>query len=441
MARRIQEVILIETRHRPGRLASALNVLGAHQITLEHLHVVQRESGWTRWEITIEVTPERLASAVEALANLPDVRYVGKSDRVFQRHRGGKVIVRPSLEIGSQQILRDVYTPGVATICTAIGQDPELAWTYTIKGRSVAVVSNGTAVLGLGNIGPLASLPVIEGKAALLATLVDVVAFPIALRATDVPAVIAAVAALEPGFGAILLEDFAAPDCFAIEAALQAQLKIPVMHDDQHGTAAVVLGTLLRVCRRTGKPLHELRVGQVGLGAAGLGICRLLARYGVQSLHGTDIREAALDQLRAIGGVPDTLQGVMRNCDAVVMTTGVSGLVTPDMIQRGQIVLSLSNPDPEIDPILAQDAGAIFAADGKIINNVLGFPGIFRGALDARATAVTDEMLIAAAEALADYAPDADVAPNPLDRAVHAAVAARVRDAALAGRAAISRGR
>jgi malate dehydrogenase (oxaloacetate-decarboxylating) len=440
MARRIQEVILIETRHRPGRLASALNVLGAHQITLEHLHVVQRESGWTRWEITIEVTPERLASAVEALGNLPDVRYIGKSDRVFRRHRGGKVIVRPSLEIASQQILRDVYTPGVATICTAIGQDPELAWTYTIKGRSVAVVSNGTAVLGLGNIGPLASLPVIEGKAALLASLVDVVAFPIALRALDVATVVAAVAAIEPGFGAILLEDFAAPDCFAIESQLQAKLKIPVMHDDQHGTAAVVLGTLLRVCRRTGKPLHELRVGQVGLGAAGLGICRLLARYGVQSLRGTDIRPEALDQLRAIGGVPDTLQGVMRNCDAVVLTTGVSGLVTPDMIQRGQIVLSLSNPDPEIDPIAAQDAGAIFAADGKIINNVLGFPGIFRGALDARATAVTDAMLIAAAEALADQSPEADVAPNPLDRAVHAAVAARVCAAALAGGAAISRG-
>jgi malate dehydrogenase (oxaloacetate-decarboxylating) len=179
----------------------------------------------------------------------------------------------------------------------------------------------------------------------------------------------------------------------------------------------------------------------VGLGAAGLGICRLLARYGVQSLRGCDIRPEALDRLRAIGGVPDTLAGVMRNCDAVVLTTGVSGLVTPDMIQRGQIVLSLSNPDPEIDPIAAQDAGAIFAADGKIINNVLGFPGIFRGALDARATAVTDGMLIAAAEALAEQSPEADVAPNPLDRAVHAAIAARVRDAALAGRETISRGR
>jgi malate dehydrogenase (oxaloacetate-decarboxylating) len=153
--------------------------------------------------------------------------------------------------------------------------------------------------------------------------------------------------------------------------------------------------------------------------------------YGVQSLRGTDIRPEALDDLRQIGGVADTLEGVMRACDAVVLTTGVPGLVSPAMIQRGQIVLSLSNPDPEIDPIAAQDAGAVFAADGRIINNVLGFPGIFRGALDARATAITDEMLIAAAETLADLAPESDVAPNALDRAVHAAVAARVRAAAL----------
>jgi malate dehydrogenase (oxaloacetate-decarboxylating) len=238
------------------------------------------------------------------------------------------------------------------------------------------------------------------------------------------------VQAIEPGFGAILLEDFAAPDCFAIEAALQSRLKVPVMHDDQHGTAVVVLGTLLRICRRLGRPLKDLRIGQVGLGAAGLGICRLLAQYGVRSLRGTDIRTEALDRLRLIGGVPDSLEGVMRASDAVVLTTGVPGLVPPTMIERGQIVLSLSNPDPEIDPIAAQDAGAVFAADGKIINNVLGFPGIFRGALDARARAITDRMLIAAAEALADLSPDADVAPNALDREVHAAIAARVRAAA-----------
>lgn len=431
MARRIQEVILIETRHRPGRLASALNVFGAHQIALEHLHVLQRESGWTRWEITIEVRPETLEKAIKALEALPDVRYVGKSDRVYQRHRGGKVLVKPAIEINSQQILRDVYTPGVATICTAIQNDPAIAWTHTIKGRSVAVVSNGTAVLGLGNIGPLASLPVIEGKAALLASLVDVIAFPLALRALEVDKAVAAIEALEPGFGAILLEDFAAPACFAIESQLRSRLGIPVMHDDQHGTAVVVLATLMRICRRLGKPLKELRIGQVGLGAAGLGICRLLANTGVRSLRGSDIRAEALDRLRELGGVPDSLEGVMKHSDAVVLTTGVSGLVPPEMIQRGQIVLSLSNPDPEIDPIDAEDAGAIFAADGKIINNVLGFPGIFRGALDAHAPAITDAMLAAAAEALADFSPDADVAPNALDRDVHAAVAARVKAAAL----------
>src|SRR5258705_2814437 len=213
MARRIQEVILIETRHRPGRLASALNVFGAHQITLEHLHVLQRESGWTRWEITIEVTPEMLEKAVQALATLPDVRYVGKSDRIMQRHRGGKILVKPAMEINSQQILRDVYTPGVATICTAIEQDPEVAWTHTIKGRSVAVISNGTAVLGLGNIGPLAAMPGIEGKAALLASLVDLVAFPLAPSAIDVGQAGAAIAAIQAWFGGDSPRGLCGPCC------------------------------------------------------------------------------------------------------------------------------------------------------------------------------------------------------------------------------------
>lgn len=430
MTRRIQEVVLIETRHRPGKLASALNVLATHGINLEHLHAVQREQGWTRWELTIEVTPLMLQGAIESLGALSDVRYVGKSDRVFQRHRGGKIVVRPTIEIGTQQILRDVYTPGVAVVATAIHERPEEAMNLTIKGRSVAIISNGTAVLGLGDVGPLASLPVIEGKAALIAGLVDLVAFPLAIRGKNIDALVAAIEALEPTFGAILLEDFAAPDCFEIERRLQERLPIPVMHDDQHGTAVVVLGTLLRVCRRLGRSLADLHVGQVGLGAAGLGICRLLAAYGCKSLRGTDIRAEALERLRAIGGTPDTLAGVMSECDAIILTTGVPGLVGAESIRAGQIILSLSNPDPEIDPIVAQDAGAVFAADGKIINNVLGFPGIFRGALDARAPRITDEMLFAAAEALADISPDADVAPNPLDKEVHAAVAERVRLAA-----------
>lgn len=430
MARRIQEVLLIETRHRPGTLASALQVLAHHGINLEHLHALSRERGWTRWELTVEVTPAMLEGALEELAGLADAHYVGRSDRVFQRHRGGKISVRPTLAISTQQILRDVYTPGVAVVSTAIAEQPELARDYTIKGQSVAVISNGTAVLGLGAVGPLASLPVIEGKAALLASLVDIVALPLAVEGRDVDALVAAIAAFEPSFGAILLEDFSAPDCFELESRLRARLSIPVLHDDQHGTAVVVLATLLRVCRRYGHDLHSLNVGQVGLGAAGIGICSLLARYGCRSLRGTDIRPEALERLRALGGTPDTLAGVMQRCDAVVLTSGVPGLVAPAMIRPGQIVLSLSNPDPEIDPIAALDAGAAFAADGKIINNILGFPGIFRGALDARATAITDAMLFEAAEALADLAPDDEAAPNPLDREVHAKVAARVREAA-----------
>lgn len=244
--------------------------------------------------------------------------------------------MQPTLAIATQQILRDIYTPGVAVVSTAIAGRPELARDYTIKGRSVAVISNGTAVLGLGAVGPLASLPVIEGKAALLASLVDIVALPLAVEGRDIDALVAAIVAFEPSFGAILLEDFSAPDCFELEARLRARLSIPVMHDDQHGTAVVVLATLLRICKRYGRDLRSLVVGQVGLGAAGLGICSLLARYGCRSLRGTDINPQALERLRALGGTPDTLEGVMERCDAVVLTSGVPGWSSPRWFAAGR---------------------------------------------------------------------------------------------------------
>jgi malate dehydrogenase (oxaloacetate-decarboxylating) len=428
---KIPEILIIETIHQPGSLASVLQVVAEAGLVIEHLHALKREQGRTLWEITLEMDETADRSLYERIGELPTARFVGKSDRVFNRHRGGKLRMSSSLPISTQQVLRDIYTPGVARVCLAIRDDPARAWDYTSLGHTVAVVTNGTAILGLGDIGPLAGLPVMEGKAALFASLVGINGIPILVDEKDPARFVEAVVSIERSFGAIQLEDIAAPGCFEIEAALRARLTKPVLHDDQHCTAVVVLAALHNAARRVGRELEDSVIGQIGLGAAGLGIVRLLRAHGAGRILGADRSDAALARLVDLGGEPSTLAEVMARCDIVIATTGVRGLIRPDSVRPGQIILALSNPDPEIEPIVALERGAAFAADGKGINNVLGFPGLFRGALDARAPAITDAMLMAAAHSIAAQAPEADLVPDPLDPAVHAAVAAAVRAAAL----------
>jgi malate dehydrogenase (oxaloacetate-decarboxylating) len=429
---KIPEILMVETAHQPGSLAKVLQVIADEGLVIQHLHSLKREQGRTLWEITLEMDDSADLGLYERIDRLPNARFVGKSDRVFNRHRGGKLRMTASLPINTQQVLRDIYTPGVARVCLAIRDRPECAWDYTSLGHTVAVITNGTAVLGLGDIGPLAGLPVMEGKAALFATLAGINGVPILLDEKDPARVVATIMAIEKSFGAIQLEDFAAPECFEIEAELRRLLHKPVLHDDQHGTAVVVLAALHSVARRVGRRTEDCVIGQVGLGAAGLGIVRLLRAYGASRILGADRSSAALERLGVLGGQPATLAEVMAKCDIVIAATGVKGLIGPALVRPGQVILALSNPDPEIEPVDALQRGAAFAADGKGINNVLGFPGLFKGALDARAPRFTDRMLMAAARALADLAPGTDLVPDALDPAVHAAVAEAVRAAAVA---------
>jgi malate dehydrogenase (oxaloacetate-decarboxylating) len=421
---------MVETVHQPGSLAKVLGVIAEAGLVIEHLNSVKRDQDRTLWEITLEMDEATDRRLYERIDQLPNARFLGKSDRVFNRHRGGKIRVVPSLTINTNQVLRDIYTPGVARVCLAIRDDPALAWEYTSLAKTVAVVTNGTAVLGLGDIGPLAGLPVMEGKAALFAQLVGLNAVPILIDSHDPEQIVAVVLAIEKSFGAIQLEDIAAPACFAVEAALRARLAKPVLHDDQHGTAVVALAALHNATARVGRRLEDSVIGQVGLGAAGLGIVRLLRAHGCGRVLGTDRAPAALDRLAALGGEPSTLEAIMATCDIVIATTGVPGLIRPELVRPGQVILALSNPDPEIQPTLALERGAAFAADGRGINNVLGFPGLFRGALEARATAFTDAMLMAAAHRIAALAPGTSLVPDALDPAVHAAVTEAVRAAA-----------
>ncbi len=431
---KIPQVILIEVEHSPGSLAKVLARVGEAGLTVEGLNALHRTQDKTTWELTVELDDQDQVDLSTRVNKLSNARVLGISDRVFDHHDGGKIRTVSRIAFEDLQVLKDVYTPGVARVCLAIQQQPRLARQYTNLPRTVGIVTNGTAILGLGDIGPVAGLPVMEGKAALFSTFGGISGVPILMESKDVDVIVDSVVAIAPSFGAIQLEDIAAPECFDIERRLIERLpRTPVLHDDQHGTAVVVLAGLQSAARITGIDLKQCTVGQIGLGAAGLGIVRLLQSYGITRVLGADLSRESQVRLTTIGGVAVDLEQLMAEADVVVATTGVRGLIKPDMVRPGQIIFALSNPDPEIEPHVALEQGARFAADGKNINNVLAFPGLFRGALDAGAACFTDAMLLAAAEAISLAAPAQQLIPSPLDSAAHKAVAHAVEAAATAG--------
>jgi malate dehydrogenase (oxaloacetate-decarboxylating) len=428
---KIPEILLIESAHKPGSLGKILTVIGEAGIVVEHLNAVRREQDQTIWEITLEMDPETDGGVIDQINALPNAKIIGRSDRIMDRHRDGKIRMVSRVPIGSIQQLRDIYTPGVARVSLAIQADPALQWEYTALKHTVAIVTNGTAVLGLGDVGVAAALPVMEGKSALFAQLAKISGIPILIDEKDPERLIDTICAIAPSFGAIQLEDIAAPLCFEVEEGLKARLDRPVMHDDQHGTAVVTLAALINATARVDVDLRDSVVGQIGLGAAGIGIARLLRSYGVKRVLGADIHPHAIERLERFGGEGRSLDALMAEADIVIATTGVPGLIKPEKVRPGQIILALSNPEPEIAPRRALQQGAIFAADGGSVNNALGFPGLFRGALEARATQFTDEMLFAAANALAELTPTDALVPYVLDLEVHAKVAEAVKEAAL----------
>ncbi|MEE9395603.1 MAG: malic enzyme-like NAD(P)-binding protein [Methylococcales bacterium] len=429
---RVVEILLVEAIHRPGCLAKILAVIGEFGATVEGVNAVSRMDKDTIWEITIEYDdPASVVKLADSINALDKTKIVGKSDRVFNRHSGGKIKMISQMEIGSLEVLRDLYTPGVARVCEAIQKDPSKISDYTNIKNSVAIVTNGTAILGLGNIGPEAGLPVMEGKAAILSELVGISGIPILLKENDPLRVIEAVEAISPSFGAILLEDIKAPECFTIEEELIGRIDKPVFHDDQHGTAMVVLAALLTAARHVGVDVKDRVFGQLGLGAAGMGICTLLKEYGVKDVLGCDVNEQANKKLRALGGQSVDLKTLMAKADVVVATTGVKDLIKPSMVRKGQIIMALSNPDPEIMPEVALERGAIFATDGKTVNNMLAFPGMLRGTLNAGVGLITHEMKIAVSETLSSLAGDEELVPAALDKKVHQQVATAVYQSAV----------
>ncbi|AGE64004.1 malic enzyme-like NAD(P)-binding protein [Bacillus subtilis] len=434
IAKHMIRTLMIETPSVPGnlgRVATAIGLLGGD---IGEVETVKVGPNYTMRNITVQVeNEEQLQEVIAAVQALGEgIRLHTVSDEVLSAHEGGKIQMKSKMPIRSLAELGRVYTPGVADVCRLIEKEPEKASIYTTISNSVAIVTDGTAILGLGNIGSVAGMPVMEGKAALFDQLAGISGIPILLDTSDPEEIIKTVKHISPGFSGILLEDIGSPHCFEIEDRLKEELNIPVMHDDQHGTAVVTLAAAISACRSAGVDLKEAKVGQIGLGAAGVAICRMFMAYGVNAVYGTDKSESAMNRLEQYGGqAVSSIEELMKTCDIVIATTGVPGLIKPAFVRSGQVILALSNPKPEIEPEAALQAGAAYAADGRSVNNVLGFPGIFRGALNAKSREINHDMLVAAAEAIAACTKQGDVVPQPLDSKVHHAVAAAVEHAAL----------
>jgi malate dehydrogenase (oxaloacetate-decarboxylating) len=445
----------VRLANRPGSFAALAAAIGEAGGLLDAIDLVRVERDRKVRDVTVLASDAaHIERIVEAVRAVDGVEVVNVSDRTFLLHLGGKIEVVSKAPLKTRDDLSMAYTPGVARVCRAITDDPAKVWNLTSKQNAVAVVTDGTAVLGLGDIGPEAALPVMEGKAILFKEFGGVDAWPICLATKDTDEIVAAVAAIAPGFGGINLEDISAPRCFEIESRLRHVLDIPVFHDDQHGTAVVVLAALHNALEVVGKRLEDVRAVVTGVGAAGVATTLMLLDAGIGSIVGCDRhgvlwrgRPGLSPEKAAYAEVtnPELLEGtaddVLAGADVFIGLSG-PGAVSVEGIRsmaEDAIVFAMANPTPEVAPEEIEGFAAVVATGRSDypnqINNVLAFPGIFRGALDVRASAITREMELAAARAIAAViAPDElepdYVVPSVFNRAVAPAVAAAVAEAA-----------
>jgi malate dehydrogenase (oxaloacetate-decarboxylating) len=436
--------------NRPGMLGQLASAIGSLGGDLRGMDIVRVDRGAIVRDVTVlAADAEHAQQLVEMMKKVPGVEVLEYSDRTFLAHLGGKIEVTPRIPIRTREDLSMVYTPGVARISMAIAADHSRARNLTIKRNCVAIVTDGSAVLGLGNIGPEAALPVMEGKSMLFKEFGKVDAFPICLATQDVDEIVATVANIAPTFGGINLEDISGPRCFEIEERLTELLDIPVFHDDQHGTAVVVLAALLNALEVVSKRIEDVRVVCLGVGAAGTAVTRLLLAAGVGDIVGVDQAGIIHEDVEGLTDshrwyaqhtnprrIRGTLAEALEGAD-VFIGTSLAGLLDADLVRRMAdlpIVFALANPQPEVQPEAIEGVAAVIATGRSDypnqINNVLCFPGFFRGLLDSGARQITDAMKLAAARAIADTVGDdlhpEYIIPSVFNRAVAPAVAAAV---------------
>ena len=440
----------LQLPNRPGMLSSVITVISDLGGSLGQIDLIEQTRDRSHRSINVDASSEDHAAAITAAVSaIPDVTVVSAADRTFAMHQGGKIMVNSRFPLTQQSDLAMAYTPGVGRVCKAIAADPERVYELTIKQNMVAIVTDGSAVLGLGNLGAEASMPVMEGKAMLFKEFGGVDAFPICLATQDTEEIIETVKRIAPVFGGVNLEDIAAPRCFEIEARLQKELNIPIFHDDQHGTAIVVLAALTNALKLVKKPLSQVRIVINGAGAAGIAVGTLLKKGGATDVWICDSkgivsidRQDINDSKRAFAvETAGDLSLAMRGAD-VFLGLSAPGVVSVEMVKSmnaSPIVFAMANPIPEIQPELVQDIVAIMATGRSDypnqINNVLAFPGLFRGALDCRATTLSTNMYLQAALAIASLVGDDEISktnivPSAFDLRVAPAVAEAVKKAA-----------
>ncbi|MFL0648928.1 malic enzyme-like NAD(P)-binding protein [Cylindrospermopsis raciborskii UAM/DH-BiRr] len=438
--------------NRVGMLASVTQAIALTGGNIGQIDLIEQNRHNSIRDITVDAASgEHGETIVNSVKELTDIQVINVYDRTFNLHEGGKISIASRIPIKTVSDLAMAYTPGVGRICQAIAQKPEEVYRLTIKQNTVAIVTDGSAVLGLGNLGPEAALPVMEGKAMLFKEFANIDAFPICLDTQDTEEIIRAVKNIAPVFGGVNLEDIAAPRCFEIEQRLQSELDIPIFHDDQNGTAIVTLAALLNALKLVNKSINQIRTVINGAGAAGIAVARLLRKAGAEqiwmcdsqgiiSTNRTDLNPEKLEfAVKAQG----TLVGATQGADVFI---GLSkpGVLTPEMVKsmtKDAIVFAMANPIPEIQPELAPKNVAVMATGRSDypnqINNVLAFPGVFRGALDCRSKVITSNMCLEAAKAIASLVNTSDlnreyIIPSVFDNRVASAVAAAVKQAARA---------
>lgn len=430
----------------PGMLGNVIEAIGQTKTNIGNITTVGVDGAAKLRDIQVYCSKkEQLADVVRAVKAVTGVEVLGVVDDVLEMHRRGAIEIKSRIPINTLTDLRMLYTPGVAFVCTKIVEDPASAWEYTGLCDRVAVVTNGTAVLGLGSIGVVPSLPVMEGKAAIFAEFANISAVPILVDSKDPDKVVETVCAIAHSFGAIQLEDISAPTCFEIEKKLQDRLDIPVMHDDQHGTATVLLAALMNALKKTRRNSKDCKVIMLGAGAAGVAITKILLKFGVKDIvvydsfgaiyrGRTEKMNVHKQHLAEITNKDNEKGSLLEGFKGKDIFIGVAqpNSVTKEMISamaKDSLVFPLSNPVGEITVKEALEAGAAIAADGRTINNALAYPGLFRGALNVRAKDITIDMQLAAAKTLAEIAPEGSLLPDILDKQTHNRVIKAVEQA------------
>ncbi|OIO38231.1 MAG: NAD-dependent malic enzyme [Candidatus Omnitrophica bacterium CG1_02_46_14] len=446
--------VRLSLENKPGVFATVVDLLAKEKASLGAIDIVEVTKEKMLRDVTFDTMGEAHGKKViDQLNKLEKVRVVSASDRIFLLHLGGKIRVESKFPIKTRNQLSMAYTPGVARVSQAIAEDPSKVYALTVKSNSVAIVSDGSAVLGLGNLGPAAALPVMEGKAMLFKEFAGIDAWPICLATQEVEEIINTVKNIAPVFGAINLEDISAPRCFEIERRLKSILDIPIMHDDQHGTAVVLLAALKNALKVVKKDIHDVRIVVNGVGAAGMACCQILLTAGAKRLFACNRKgvvyssELSLIQKDLLPAIREnepimTLREALSDADVFIGLSAGNVLSAKDLklMKKERIVFAMANPDPEVDPNEAVKVCRIFATGRSDfpnqINNALAFPGIFRGALDVRAKTINEEMKLAASEAIAGLILDEQVGeeyiiPSIFDKRVVEVVSKAVSQAAI----------